>query len=434
MIGRASISANAKIPVSAEKISSPSAVNWSSHWAHSDLFLFFASDNTDILNKVSGGQLPNQVTGATDYLTVTGSGLNARYRTPDNATYRTADSDYCFWKTDASESICDGNRLIGYDFPRILVKYLNVAPYTILWIGILKPASSVTNAMRDSFDLSVWWNNVLSHGNGKANRGTGQSVWTPESVYDARAAELFANMAAVGEPQTDARKTAINNTIVALKAAGLFDTRFDGFGLTRGSGLASTKMNWIKDAHNLTKGGVGTLTYTEDVGYHSNGTTTYLDMNFDFTQGVHYTQNSASFGFKISGTIGGTELHGVRDTANGYRTTIGKVAASGYNCVNEIFAGAAGPIQQIGYNGIARQDALNVHNYRNADADVAYIATSFSVGNDHFYLLALNNQSVAAFFAPTTEEIEFWFVGAYITRAEFITMSGIIDTNYIAAL
>jgi hypothetical protein len=152
-----------------------------------DSCLFFASDNTDILNKVVSTQLPNQVTGATDYFTVTGIGLNARYRTPDTAAYKTADSDYVFWKTDASESTCDGNRLVGYDFPRILVKYLNVAPYTILWIAILKPGVTVTNDMRDAFDLSVWWDNTFSfHGSLKGNKPLMQQYqWTPETVIPA---------------------------------------------------------------------------------------------------------------------------------------------------------------------------------------------------------------------------------------------------------
>ena len=148
-----------------------------------DSCLFFASDSVDILNKVVSTQLPNQVTGSSDFLTVTGSGLNARYRTPDSDIYRTADSDYVFWKTDASESICDGNRLIGYDFPRILVKYLNVAPYTILWIAILKPGVTVTDGMRDAFDLSIWWSDVLSfHGVIKGNRLSEKAVWTPEVI------------------------------------------------------------------------------------------------------------------------------------------------------------------------------------------------------------------------------------------------------------
>jgi hypothetical protein len=151
-----------------------------------DYCLFFASDNTDILSKVAATQLPNQVTGSSDYLTVTGIGLNARYRTPNTAPYKAADTDNAFWKTDASESTCDGNRLIGYDFPRILVKYLNVSPYTILWIAILKPGVTVTNDMRDAFELSIWWDNTLSsHGALKQNRTIlGQYVWLSIPGYN----------------------------------------------------------------------------------------------------------------------------------------------------------------------------------------------------------------------------------------------------------
>jgi hypothetical protein len=148
--------------------------------------LFYASDNTDLLNKVTATHLPNQVTGAVDFLTVTGTGLNARYRTPDSPTYRTADSDYVFWKSDASESTCDGNRLIAYDFPRILVKYGNTSPYTITAIAILKPGAVVTNGMRDAFNLSIWWSNTLSfHGKSKQNRSDAQATWAPEYVSPA---------------------------------------------------------------------------------------------------------------------------------------------------------------------------------------------------------------------------------------------------------
>jgi hypothetical protein len=56
---------------------SPS-ISWSSYWKAQSEVLFFAYDPVDILNKVVGGQLPNQKSGATDYLTVTGVGLNAR--------------------------------------------------------------------------------------------------------------------------------------------------------------------------------------------------------------------------------------------------------------------------------------------------------------------------------------------------------------------
>jgi len=173
--------------------------NYLSQKAINNSFLFYASDNKSLLNKVSSTHLPNQVTGKTDFLTVTGLGLNARYRTPNTVPYKTADSDNVFWKTDTSESTCDGNRLIAYDFSRILVKYLNASPYTILAIAILKPNVVVTNAMRDFFDLSVWWNNTLSfHGSTKTNRVTGQSVWTSELIAPAIPTGLTATLISGG--------------------------------------------------------------------------------------------------------------------------------------------------------------------------------------------------------------------------------------------
>ena len=209
--------------------------SWQSYWTQqkiNDNCLFFASDNTNILNKVASTQLPNQVTGSSDYLTVTGSGLNARYRTPDNNTYRTADSDNVFWKTDASESTCDGNRLIAYDFPRILVKYLDIAPYTIQWIAILKPTSVVTNKMRDAFNLSIWWDNTLSfHGVTKQDRVTGQSVWTPEATTTLRTGlvgywkldETFGNYAdSSGNAHTGTPHNLIQNVVGKIGKAAQF--------------------------------------------------------------------------------------------------------------------------------------------------------------------------------------------------------------------
>jgi hypothetical protein len=161
-----------------------SAQSWSPYWTKSNLFEEFWD-----LSKTSGGVCVGNI--RHDNLTITGSGLNAIYAVPDNNTYKADDTDYVFHKSDGSISIlCDGNRLIGYDFQRVIVKYLDVAPYTIQWVGILKLASSPStaemNKMRDSFHLSVWWSNTLSfYGVIKGNRGSQQSTWTPESIIPA---------------------------------------------------------------------------------------------------------------------------------------------------------------------------------------------------------------------------------------------------------
>ena len=88
----------------AKAVSGDGGNSLSRYWTSLSKVVFFAYDSTSLLNKVSGGKIYNEKSGATDYLTVTGTGLNARYQTPNNATYKNADTDYVFWKTDASES------------------------------------------------------------------------------------------------------------------------------------------------------------------------------------------------------------------------------------------------------------------------------------------------------------------------------------------
>jgi hypothetical protein len=151
-----------------------SSQSLSSYWTHQLNFYE--------LWKVTGaGTMTGLIKG--DPLTITGSGLNAIYAVPDNATYKALDTDYCFHKMDGSVStLCDGNRLIGYDFPRIIIKYLDASPYTIEYIGILDTGQSVNNRMRDDFHLSTWWDNTLSlYGYVKQNRITGMSVFIPQS-------------------------------------------------------------------------------------------------------------------------------------------------------------------------------------------------------------------------------------------------------------
>lgn len=166
-----------------------SSPSWASYWRTQSEVLFFASDPVNIMNKVVDGKINNQKSGSTDYLTVTGEGLNARYRTPNTQEYKDADTDYCFWKSNGDESVCDGNRLIGYDFTRTIIFYLDVSPYTIKAIMILSSDIAVgakQNKMRDDFHLSCWWSGLLSfHGNVKQNRGLSKSTWTPEASYTA---------------------------------------------------------------------------------------------------------------------------------------------------------------------------------------------------------------------------------------------------------
>jgi hypothetical protein len=148
----------------------------SSYWTHQLNFYE--------LWKVTGsGTMTGLIKG--DPMTITGIGLNAIYAVPDTNAYKTRDTDYVFHKSNGDVStLCDGTRLITYDFAKIIVYYLDVSPYTIQYIGILDTGQSVNNKMRDDFHLSIWWSNTLSfHGDSKGNRLSSQSVWTAELTY-----------------------------------------------------------------------------------------------------------------------------------------------------------------------------------------------------------------------------------------------------------
>ena len=152
--------------------------NWAAYWATQPEVLFFG-----LYSDISGGQMPNRVPGATDYLTVAGAVGSETYQCPNTAPYIAADTDYIWFRTDTTQRTTTMAELIEYDFIRTIIKYDNTAPYALRWIMILSDdfETARENKMRDSFDLSIWWSDVLSsHGNVKGNRGAGRSVWTPE--------------------------------------------------------------------------------------------------------------------------------------------------------------------------------------------------------------------------------------------------------------
>lgn len=121
---------------------------------------------------ISGGHMPNKITGATDYLTITGSTGEENYACPNNASYIAADTDYIWFNDTAKVTTAN---LISYDFARTLVKYDNAAPYQIREIIILKSGEVLTaaedNHLRDYLDLSIYYSGPLSlYGSLKQNR------------------------------------------------------------------------------------------------------------------------------------------------------------------------------------------------------------------------------------------------------------------------
>jgi len=85
--------------------------SWESYWARQPEVLFFG-----LYSEISGGQMPNKVTGSSDYLTVAGAAGSETYQAPNTAPYIAADTDYIWFKTDESQRTVTTAELIGYDY------------------------------------------------------------------------------------------------------------------------------------------------------------------------------------------------------------------------------------------------------------------------------------------------------------------------------
>jgi len=112
------------------------------------------------------------------------------------------------------------------------------------------------------------------------------------AAFDPDAVALFAAMTT--QPNA-ARKTLISDTIVALKAAGVWSL-LDAVWFMAAHDSQASRLNW-KAPTSFTLAEQGTIAFTTDRGWQGNGTTGYLNTGWiPATHGVNYTLNDASFG------------------------------------------------------------------------------------------------------------------------------------------
>jgi len=116
------------------------------------------------------------------------------------------------------------------------------------------------------------------------------------TAYSAEAIALFDEWASLGTPASDARKTLVNNTIVALKSASVWNSLDFLYVWTAHSQTASL-VDW-KNPTTRAATPNGNLTFTTD-GYWQGGTTGRMDLGYNPGDGLatyNFTQNNNSFG------------------------------------------------------------------------------------------------------------------------------------------
>lgn len=239
-------------------------------------------------------------------------------------------------------------------------------------------------------------------------------------VFDPKTANLISRLTAKGETPTTPRQTAMNTAIVALRAAGLFETMFDVLVVTRGYGEYTTKENWIQDAHHAL--GVNNPTYTAGIGYNNNGSSSCIDSQYTpSTNGILYTLNDASYGFKMSGVSGANTLNG------GINCSVGSYGAALFNC-SSLFGLWTAAIS-AGYNTLIRINSSNASLMVNS-SKLDYSTNSTSLPSVSMNILAYNAGSWRQSFSASTQILEMYWMGKSMTQAQFLTFQGIMNTYF----
>lgn len=130
-----------------------------------------------------------------------------------------------------------------------------------------------------------------------------QAVLLRRSAYRFLNAEAATYVAAMLVQPNNARKSAIDTYVAALKAAGVW-TALDAIYLygahTQQAGLLNVKTPGTRDS-TLVDGGSGAPSFVADRGFTTNGVDNYIDTNFNPTTGGNgYVQNSNCFGVRLA--------------------------------------------------------------------------------------------------------------------------------------
>lgn len=135
-------------------------------------------------------------------------------------------------------------------------------------------------------------------------------VQNPEpSAFDADYQAVLDRSTALGYTAPSASQQTLQNTLVTdLKTAGVWDKLdvFYCFATDGDSDFAT--LNWkAPSSHQVTK--VSSPTFTADEGFAGNGTSSYIDTNFDISDASQFTQNNAMFGMYV---------HTINTSSSGY--------------------------------------------------------------------------------------------------------------------
>lgn len=230
--------------------------------------------------------------------------------------------------------------------------------------------------------------------------------------YDSDALALFNRMTV--QPNST-RKRLISNFFKGVKSdngLGTLSQAFDCMWFVAGHNQVETRLNWVKNDHNLTE--VNAPTWTLDRGFKGNGSTMYLNTNYNLsTQGVNFTKNDASFGIYSrtnEGFAGDTEM--------GLVIIIYSISLQIRRDTDliSISLNSPAPLTLTNTTGLGlfcgtRENSTTVKFWRNGIEISSQASTSQTPENDNVFMLARNAGTADSY---SEREISFGYIGSAV--------------------
>jgi hypothetical protein len=159
---------------------------------------------------------------------------------------------------------------------------------------------------------------------------------------------------------TDARKVLINNLIVALKDAGVWQ-RLDLLHIRAAADAQAASQNWVSVQSSTL---VNSPSFTIDRGFIGNGSTSYLNETVTYSTLSKFTQNDASQGFwsLTDDASSGRDLGAVGNDAN---LVVGRSGTTLTARLNSITSASVTMANSLGFYGVRRNNSLTVDLFKN---------------------------------------------------------------------
>ena len=209
----------------------------------------------------------------------------------------------------------------------------------------------------------------------------------------------------------------------------MFDTQFDALVVTRGTGAASTKMNWI-NANFTAYNSVPPPVYQQDIGYYTSeaiGGRLYTSYTPSINT-VLFTLNDACWGFKVGGSFTTNGVIGGWFSSGGTMSWWSGVGSYvRLNSHND--TACPGNPYIIGYNMLSRTAVNSLDEIRNATkTNYNYLAGGL-LPTGQISMLTWN---IEGYFPAVDEKLELYYFGKSMTQTQFNTFQTIFDTYFAA--